>query len=221
MVEFRNYPTNFRTIFRSELDLAKSYLHFINKIEELNKRLFIKTGDNTGDMVDIETDNGKHTIVITYENTRRWLGYTCDTFIKKDFKRSVSRITKVYSSEENYFAKYRLFLNIFISNCNSVLKDSNIHEYLSAQKTNIVKVIHCQKFKDENDDYRNYKTGFYVIEFIHATNLQSFRLKITSGGFEEKDFIEHEYWQITIENNDISEITRSDASIFERHMINK
>ncbi len=219
MIEFRNYPTNFRTIFRSELDLAKSYLHFINKIEEINKNVFIKNGDNTGDLVDIETDNGKHTIVVTYQDTRWWLGYTCDTFEKRGFKKNVSKITKVYSSKENYFAKYRLFLNIYISNCNSVLKDSYIHEYLCAKKTNIVKVLHCEKFKDESDDWRNYQTGFYEIEFIHATNLQSYRLKITSSGFEEKDFIEHEYWQITIENNDISKITRSDVFVFERHMM--
>ena len=84
MLTFQDYPNNFRSIYRKELEKVSHLEDLLNLIDDLDKSYFvkIKNGRNIGNKVDIQQHDEIFTGYITYENTNRWLVYLLGSWDK-------------------------------------------------------------------------------------------------------------------------------------------
>jgi len=214
MLTFIDYPINFRSIYTLELDKAKGYLDVINEVDKLANNLLknSKYSNRVGKKVQIKSTKETLNVYLTYENSQRFLGYICENNEKRNFDKSIWKIVNEYNTDIDYIEKYKLFLDIYINNCLSVLKDSEINRNLIDNKHNFIKIIHIRNLKEESDDWRQYKSEFVEIEFVNAIDMISYKLKMPA--FELK---EHIYWQLSIMQEDVVEFVRSDEETFNFH----
>lgn len=217
MLTFQDYPINFRSIYRKELERVRPLEDLLNLIDDLDNSYFVKIidGRNIGNKVDIQKDGKVYTSYITNENTNRWHVYLSQSWDRMNVEKKNSKIVRTYENSNALTERYKLFLDIYKSNCISVLEGSEIPSFLSENKVNIVKVISWPNY-GKDDDWRQYKSNFLEIEFVHSKNLQSYKLKVPKmmETNTESVFKNHRYWQINIENDDVVDIIRSDEDTY-------
>lgn len=223
MLNFKSIPTDYRTIYNNELQKIDNYLSFLDEIngmynhfveEHYNNNRSGNDG-NVGNIVHIKSDTYNGELFVIFENTYRIIGYTIDDFKEViNYKRTVKNIS-ILNSNPDSLLKYKMYYSLYKKNCENVLNNSKIDSYLLKKEVNFIKVIDVTKVTFENA-LNVGRISMVGLTFLHSANLQSYFLKL-SENYEE--FLNHDYWQVNIKNDDVTRVIKSDKLAFENSKI--
>lgn len=223
MLNFKSIPTDYRTIYNNELQKIDNYLSFLDEIngmynhfveEHYNNNRSGNDG-NVGNIVHIESDTYNGALFVIFENTNRIIGYTIDDFKEViNYKRTVKNISFLNNNPDSLL-KYKMYYSLYKKNCENVLNNSKIDSYLLKKEVNFIKVIDVTKVTFENA-LNVGRISMVGLTFLHSANLQSYFLKL-SENYEE--FLNHDYWQVNIKNDDVTRVIKSDKLAFENSKI--